>query len=133
MSRPSVACIADNVGAAPPTIREGANLKARWRGVSNFVGRTCGERRAMMYDPSLQWAVLELLATWKRLPLSDLIRMLQPIEQLRFRRELLDDMEYDGLVILRQAGDDLVLDLTPRGEARLQSGRPGDVAPGGGE
>ena len=59
----------------------------------------------MKYDPSLQWAVLELLATWKRLPLGDLERMLQPIEQLRFRRELLDDMEYDGLVILRQAGD----------------------------
>lgn len=87
----------------------------------------------MMYDPSLQWAVLELLATWKRLPLGDLVRMLQPIEQLRFRRELLDDMEYDGLVILRQAGDDLVVDLTPRGEARLQSRRRGDVAPGGGE
>lgn len=86
-----------------------------------------------MYDPSLQWAVLELLVTWKRLPLGDLVRMLQPIEQLRFRRELLDDMEYDGLVILRQAGDDLVVDLTPRGEARLQSRRRGDVAPGGGE
>jgi hypothetical protein len=87
----------------------------------------------MMYDPSLQWAVLELLATWKRLPLGDLERMLQPIEQLRFRRELLDDMEYDGLVILRQVGDDLVVDLTSRGEARLQSHRLGDVAPGGGE
>jgi hypothetical protein len=87
----------------------------------------------MMYDPSLQWAVLELLATWRRLPLGDLVRMLQPIERLRFRRELLDDMEYDGLVILRQAGDDLVVDLTPRGDARLQGRRPGDVAPGGGK
>ena len=86
-----------------------------------------------MYDPSLQWAVLELLATWKRLPLSDLVRMLQPIERLRFRRELLDDMEYDGLVILRQAGDDLVVDLTPRGDARLQGRRLGDVAPGSGK
>jgi len=86
-----------------------------------------------MYDPSLQWAVLQLLATWKRLPLSDLVRMLQPIDQLRFRRELLDDMEYDGLVILRQAGDDLVVDLTPRGADRLQNRPPGDGAPGGRE
>jgi len=87
----------------------------------------------MMYDPSLQWAVLQLLATWKRLPLGDLVRMLQPIDQLRFRRELLDDMEYDGLVILRQAGDDLVVDLTPRGADRLQNGDRGDGAPGGRE
>ena len=86
-----------------------------------------------MYDPSLQWAVLQLLATWKRLPLGDLVRMLQPIDQLRFRRELLDDMEYDGLVVLRQAGDDLVVDLTPRGADRLQNRGPGDRAPGGRE
>jgi hypothetical protein len=87
----------------------------------------------MMYDPSLQWAVLTLLATWKRLPLGDLVRMLQPIDQLRFRRELLDDMEYDGLVTLRQAGDDLVVDLTERGADRLQNRRSGDHAPEGRE
>ena len=40
-------------------------------------------------------------------------------------------MEYDGLVVLRQAGDDLVVDLTPRGQDRLQTRRPGDRAPGG--
>jgi hypothetical protein len=74
----------------------------------------------MMYDPSLQWSVLRLLATWKRLPLGDLVRMLEPIEQLKYRRELLDDLEYDGLVTLRSSGDDLIVELTPRGAARLE-------------
>jgi hypothetical protein len=72
-----------------------------------------------MYDPSLQWAVLSLLEKWQRLPLSDVIRMLDPLQRPLFREELVKDMEWEGLITLRLVGDEPVLELSPRGKGRL--------------
>ncbi len=73
----------------------------------------------MMYDPSLQGPVLRLLAQWDRLPFSDLERMLEPFQRPKLRMELLRDMEWEGLVLIRATGDELVIELTPRGRARV--------------
>lgn len=78
----------------------------------------------MMYDPSLQTPVLRLLERWGRLPLSDLDRMLDPFQRPRLRFDLLEDMAWEGLVTLRRAGDECVVEITPRGRARLTGGRP---------
>ena len=80
-----------------------------------------------MFDPSLTWPVLRLLDRWGRLPLSDVERLLGPLERPRFRVELLEDMERNELVRLYPAGDELVAELTPRGRSRLGGGQP---APG---
>ena len=82
----------------------------------------------MMYDPSLQWPVLRLLDRWGRLPLSDLERMLGVFERPRFRIELLEDLEAEGLLTLRWAGDECTVEITPRGRSRLDGRRP-DSAP----
>ena len=72
-----------------------------------------------MYDPSVQRAVLEKLARWRRLPEGDLISMLSPVERLRFRRAALDDLEWDGLIEARAAGDERMVSITEAGEAWL--------------
>jgi hypothetical protein len=77
-----------------------------------------------MYDPTLQWAVLRLLDRWGRLPLSDLERMLDPLERLRFRDALVRDMEWEQLVTVRVIGDEEIVELAPRGRARLAERRP---------
>jgi hypothetical protein len=73
-----------------------------------------------MYDPAVQRALLEKLARWRHLPEGDLIAMLSPVERLRYRPEALADLEWDGLVVARQAGDERVLSITPAGDAWLQ-------------
>jgi hypothetical protein len=78
----------------------------------------------MMYDPSLQWPLLRLLDRWGRLPLSDLGRMLGDFERPRLRIDLLNDMEWEGLVTLRWAGDECTVEITPRGRNRLAGQRP---------
>jgi hypothetical protein len=78
-----------------------------------------------MYDPAVQRAVLEKLARWRHLPETDLIAMLSPVERLRFRPEALDDLEWDGLIVARQAGDERVLSITPAGEVWLQQAEVG--------
>jgi hypothetical protein len=72
-----------------------------------------------MYDPAVQRAVLEKLARWRYLPEGDLIGMLSPVERLRFRREALEDLEWDGLIAVRLAGDERVVSITEAGEAWL--------------
>ena len=72
-----------------------------------------------MYDPAVQRAVLEKLARWRQLPEGDLIGMLGPVERLRYRREALDDLEWDGLIAARDAGDERVFSITDAGEAWL--------------
>jgi hypothetical protein len=72
-----------------------------------------------MYDPAVQRAVLEKLTRWRFLPEGDLIGMLSPVERLRYRPEALDDLEYDGLIAARMAGDERVVSITEAGEAWL--------------
>ncbi|HEY3063615.1 MAG TPA: hypothetical protein VGL99_31975 [Chloroflexota bacterium] len=72
-----------------------------------------------MYDPAVQRALLEKLAQWRQLPEGDLIAMLSPVERLRYRPEALDDLEWDGLVTARAAGDERVVSITEAGEAWL--------------
>ncbi|HEX9369958.1 MAG TPA: hypothetical protein VF897_03100 [Roseiflexaceae bacterium] len=72
-----------------------------------------------MYDPAVQRALLEKLAHWRQLPEGDLIAMLSPVERLRYRPEALDDLEWDGLVVARAAGDERVVSITEAGEAWL--------------
>jgi len=80
-----------------------------------------------MYDPAVQRAVLEKLARWRDLPEGDLIGMLSPVERLRFRPEALDDLEWDGLIVARRAGDERMVSITEAGEAWLRS-QPGTQA-----
>jgi hypothetical protein len=75
-----------------------------------------------MYDPAIQRALLEKLARWRQLPEGDLIGMLSPVERLRYRPEALDDLEWDGLVSARAAGDERVLSITEAGDAWLRTG-----------
>jgi hypothetical protein len=72
-----------------------------------------------MYDPAVQRAVLEKLARWRQLPEGDLIGMLSAVERLRFRPEALDDLEWDGLIVVRMAGDERMVGITEAGEAWL--------------
>ena len=76
-----------------------------------------------MYDPAVQRAVLEKLARWRQLPEGDLIGMLSPVERLRFRPEALDDLEWDGLIEARIAGDERVVSITAAGDAWLHGER----------
>ena len=78
-----------------------------------------------MYDPAVQRAVLEKLARWRDLPEGDLIGMLSPVERLRYRPEALDDLEWDGLIAARLAGDERVVSITEAGEAWLRQRREG--------
>ena len=77
-----------------------------------------------MYDPAVQRAVLEKLARWRQLPEGDLIGMLSPVERLRFRPEALDDLEWDGLIVARETGDERMVSITEAGEAWLRN-QPG--------
>jgi len=74
-----------------------------------------------MYDPAVQRALLAKLAQWRQLPEGDLIAMLSPVERLRYRPEALDDLEWDGLVTARTAGDERVVSITEAGDAWLDS------------
>ena len=72
-----------------------------------------------MYDPAVQRALLEKLARWRQLPEGDLIAMLGPVERLRYRPEALQDLEWDGLVVARMAGDERMVSITEAGDAWL--------------
>ena len=84
----------------------------------------CAAVPGQMYDPAVQRAVLEKLARWRQLPEGDLIGMLSPVERLRFRPEALDDLEWDGLIVARRAGDERMVSITEAGEAWLRN-QPG--------
>jgi hypothetical protein len=77
-----------------------------------------------MYDPAVQRAVLEKLARWRQLPEGDLIAMLGPVERLRYRPDALDDLEWDGLIVARAAGDERVVSITEAGESWLSRQDP---------
>jgi hypothetical protein len=78
-----------------------------------------------MDEPSVCWTVLRLLERWERLPLSDVVRMLGPLERPRFRDELVKRIEREGLIQVHLIGDEQVLELTPSGQLKLgESSRP---------
>lgn len=68
----------------------------------------------------MQRAVLEKLARWRHLPEGDLIAMLSPVDRLRFRPEALSDLEWDGLIVARQVGDERMVSITEAGDAWLR-------------
>ncbi len=68
----------------------------------------------------MQRAVLEKLARWRHLPEGDLIAMLSPVDRLRFRREALDDLEWEGLIVAREVGDERMVSITEAGDAWLR-------------
>jgi hypothetical protein len=72
-----------------------------------------------MYDPAVQRALLERLARWRELPEGDLISMLGPVDRLRYRPEALEDLEWEGLVVVRAAGDERMIAITEAGDAWL--------------
>jgi hypothetical protein len=78
-----------------------------------------------MYDPAVQRALLETLARWRRLPEGDLVHMLSPVERLRYRDDALQDLAWEGLVTITNSGDELVIDITPAGDAWLERRRAG--------
>ena len=78
-----------------------------------------------MYDPAVQRALLERLARWRELPEGDLIGMLGAVDRLRYRPEALEDLEWEGFVVVRAAGDERVIAITEAGEAWLHSNASG--------
>ena len=68
----------------------------------------------------MQRAVLEKLARWRHLPEGDLIAMLSAVDRLRFRPEALDDLEWEGLIVARQVGDERMVSITEAGDAWLR-------------
>jgi hypothetical protein len=75
-----------------------------------------------MDDADLTLAILRGLLPWDRLPETDLLRRLPPAQLARFGREALDRLARDGLITLRQVGDEPVIALTDAGR-RAASGR----------
>jgi hypothetical protein len=68
----------------------------------------------------VQRAVLEKLARWRHLPEGDLVGMLSAVDRLRYRREALDDLEWEGLVVAREVGDERMLSITEAGDTWLR-------------
>jgi hypothetical protein len=64
-----------------------------------------------MDNATLCDTVMDLLARWKRLPLSDVIAMLSPVDRPRLRLELLEGMADQGLISMNRYGDELVVAL----------------------
>jgi hypothetical protein len=59
------------------------------------------------------------------LPEGDLIGMLGAVDRLRYRPEALEDLEWEGFVVVRAAGDERVIAITEAGEAWLASSARG--------
>ncbi|MBI4494547.1 MAG: hypothetical protein HY690_17345 [Chloroflexi bacterium] len=74
-----------------------------------------------MYDPLLQTLMLQKLARWRRLTLGDLLSMLAPEQCLRFRPQVLQDLESAHLIAVQVVGDEAVLTITEAGERWLES------------
>ena len=77
--------------------------------------------RYSMYDPALRGAVLNVLARWKQLPLSDLFQLLSQEDKLRYRDDVLDDLVWQGLIRSFFSGDEMVVAITQSGEQWVQS------------
>ena len=74
-----------------------------------------------MDDSAVRATVLQILARWDRLPESDLLQRLAPLERLHWRAELLYALARDGLVVVREVGDERVLSITESGRGGAPS------------
>jgi hypothetical protein len=72
--------------------------------------------RYFMYDPALRDSVLRVVRQWKRLPLSDLFRLLPPEDRLRYRDDVIEDLVWQGLIRTEELGDETVLTLSTSGD-----------------
>ena len=72
--------------------------------------------RYFMYDPALRESVLRVVRQWKRLPLSDLFRLLPPEDRLRYRDDVIEDLVWQGLLQREQRGDETVLTASTSGD-----------------
>ena len=78
-----------------------------------------------MYDPDLRSAILRILSRWGRLPTTDLLVRLTPVQAAYLRRELFHDLAAEGLVEVREVGDERVVAITEQGRRALgDAGRP---------
>ena len=77
-----------------------------------------------MNDAALRSAILRVLAQWGWLPETDLLRRLSPTLAADFRPAQLQALQDDGLVTVRQVGDERVVKLTEQGRAATGAGQP---------
>ena len=78
-----------------------------------------------MDSTSLRSLVLEKVTRWKHLPFSDVVEMIPAVDRPRLRMELLEGMAADGLIVLRQIGDELVVSLVePNGQPNDRTAVP---------
>lgn len=77
-----------------------------------------------MYHPRVQRSILLLLARWRRLPESDVLRLLSPTDRLQYRPEALNDLVGDGLVATSTVGDERVMAITEAGERWISANGP---------
>jgi len=71
-------------------------------------------------DSGLRMPILRILSRWGKLPESDLLTRLTPLELVRFRPAMIGDLAADGLIELRVAGDERVVQITERGRRALE-------------
>jgi hypothetical protein len=74
-------------------------------------------------DPALRKILLGLLQRWGRLPETDLLVRLPPVQLARFRPELWRDLAAEGLVVVRQVGDERVIEITDQGRRAAEPTR----------
>ena len=72
-----------------------------------------------MYDPALRTAILRVLVKWERLPESDLLSRLSPLQVVSYRAETLRDLAADALIEVVMVGDERVIRITERGRQTL--------------
>ena len=77
-----------------------------------------------MNDAALRSAILRALAQWGSLPETDLLLRLSPVLVVDFRPTLLHALQDEGLVTVRQVGDERVVKLTEQGRAATGGSQP---------
>jgi hypothetical protein len=73
-----------------------------------------------VYDPSLRATLLRILSRWGKLPESDLLARLTPLQVVGFRPEVFRDLVADGLIRERSAGDERVIEITELGRRAVE-------------
>lgn len=71
-------------------------------------------------DPRSRLAVMQRLARWRRFTVSDLLALLSPGERLGFHEQTLEDLKGEGLIDVRDVGDEAVISLTDAGARWLE-------------
>jgi hypothetical protein len=77
-----------------------------------------------VYEAELRSAILRILARWERLPESDVLRRLTPVQLAHLREELFEALADEGLIEMRLVGDERVLTITARGRQAAEGSGP---------